>query len=214
MQKTSVEILQHQLCNVRLSDLININIFFHNCIYDIHCRNLCRIPKHQLCKVRPSNLINVNIFFIITYTTFIAENLCRSLTTSVMQSLTSDLINANIFFIIPYITFIAENLCRNPTTSVMQSSTFRSYNATLVVDGIRRFTEVHCAHTDLNRTKAWLQVDFGQPYSIKSVSIFYRRELQGIFFSFNLWNSNTYLHAVQIDIRILGTLIIVLKQDM
>lgn len=64
----------------------------------------------------------------------------------------------------------------------MQSSTFRSYNATLVVDGIRRFTEVHCAHTDLNRTKAWLQVDFGQPYSIKSVSIFYRRELQGIFF--------------------------------
>lgn len=182
MQKTSVEILQHQLCNVRLSDLININIFFHNCIYDIHCRNLCRIPKHQLCKVRPSILINVNIFFIITYTTFIAENLCRSLTTSVMQSLTSDLINANMFFIIPYITFIAENLCRNPTTSVMQSSTFRSYNATLVVDGIRRFTEVHCAHTDLNRTKAWLQVDFGQPYSIKSVSIFYRRELQGIFF--------------------------------
>lgn len=80
---------------------------------------------------------------------------------------------------IPYIKFVAENLCRKPTTSAVQSSTYKSKISTLVTDGDKRTTEEYCAHTEVNRTKAWLQIDLGQPFGIRNVKIFYREE--GIF---------------------------------
>lgn len=78
--------------------------------------------------------------------------------------------------IIPFKIFIAVNLCRQPTTSVVQSSTYASNIATLVIDGDKRTTEKYCAHTEVNRTKAWLQIGLGQPYNIRRVKIFYRKE--------------------------------------
>lgn len=82
---------------------------------------------------------------------------------------------------IPFKTFIAENLCRQPTTSVLQSSTYNSNIATLVIDGDKRTTEKYCAHTEVNRSKAWLQIDLGQSFNIGSVKIFYRRGYYLIF---------------------------------
>lgn len=92
--------------------------------------------------------------------------------------------NLLVYYIYICITFIAENLSRKSTTSVMQSSTLTFHTATLVNDGNNGTTEMYCAHTELNWTKAWLQIDLGHPYSIRSVKIFYRNE--GILFTFSL----------------------------
>lgn len=81
---------------------------------------------------------------------------------------------------IPFKTSIAENLSRHPTTSVLQSSTYGSNIATLVIDGDKRTSEKYCAHTEVNQTKAWLQIDLGKPFNIESVKIFYRNE--GMYF--------------------------------
>lgn len=81
---------------------------------------------------------------------------------------------------IPFKTSIAENLSRHPTTSALQSSTYGSNIATLVIDGDKRTSEKYCAHTEVNQTKAWLQIDLGKPFNIESVKIFYRNE--GMYF--------------------------------
>lgn len=81
---------------------------------------------------------------------------------------------------IPFKTSIAENLSRHPTTSVLQSSTYGSNIATLVIDGDKRTSEKYCTHTEVNQTKAWLQIDLGKPFNIESVKIFYRNE--GMYF--------------------------------
>lgn len=69
-----------------------------------------------------------------------------------------------------------ENLGRRPTTVLTQSSTFRTMTASLANDGNVHTDELRCAHTAPNNTKAWLQVDFGQSYSINNVKIYYRRD--------------------------------------
>lgn len=59
---------------------------------------------------------------------------------------------------IPFKSFITD-LCRHPTLSVLQSSTYKSNIASLVIDGDKITSEKYCAHTEVNRTKAWLQID-------------------------------------------------------
>ncbi|XP_062607703.1 protein draper-like isoform X2 [Saccostrea cucullata] len=73
---------------------------------------------------------------------------------------------------------VTENLCRGKTTTLAQSSTYADNIASRANDGNRRTTEQYCAHTDPSITdaRAWFQVDLGKPFSIKSVTIYYRRE--------------------------------------
>ncbi|XP_065922302.1 uncharacterized protein [Magallana gigas] len=72
-----------------------------------------------------------------------------------------------------------ENLSRRPTTVLTQSSTYRFNIASIANDGDVQTTEPKCAITVLNPPKAWLQVDFGQPYRINNVKIYPRREGDG-----------------------------------
>lgn len=72
--------------------------------------------------------------------------------------------------------FKQENLSRRPTTVLTQSSTYNAQTASIANDGDVQTDELHCSHTAHNHTKAWLQVDFGQPYMINNVIIYYRRE--------------------------------------
>ncbi|XP_065941969.1 uncharacterized protein [Magallana gigas] len=72
-----------------------------------------------------------------------------------------------------------ENLSRRPTTVLTQSSTYRFNIASIANDGDVQTTEPKCAITALNPPKAWLQVDFGQPYRINNVKIYPRREGDG-----------------------------------
>nr|XP_034319365.1 uncharacterized protein LOC109617109 isoform X2 [Crassostrea gigas] len=72
-----------------------------------------------------------------------------------------------------------ENLSRRNTTVLTQSSTYRFNIASIANDGDVQTTEPKCAITALNHTKAWLQVDFGQPYIINNVKIYHRREGDG-----------------------------------
>lgn len=72
--------------------------------------------------------------------------------------------------------FKQENLSRRPTTVLTQSSTYNAQTASIANDGDIQTDEHYCAHTAHNHTKAWLQVDFGQPYIINNVIIHYRRE--------------------------------------
>lgn len=76
----------------------------------------------------------------------------------------------------PTLILFQENLCRRPTTLLSQSSTFYSREATLAKDGNLGTYFSKCAHTAMNKTLAWLQVDFGQTYSISSVQIRYRND--------------------------------------
>uniref|UniRef100_A0A8W8P080 Fucolectin tachylectin-4 pentraxin-1 domain-containing protein n=1 Tax=Magallana gigas TaxID=29159 RepID=A0A8W8P080_MAGGI len=69
-----------------------------------------------------------------------------------------------------------ENLSRRPTTVLTQSSTYHAQTASIANDGDVQTNEQHCAHTAHNHPKAWLQVDFGQSYSINNVKIYYRKE--------------------------------------
>ncbi|XP_052695849.1 uncharacterized protein LOC128174312 [Crassostrea angulata] len=72
-----------------------------------------------------------------------------------------------------------ENLSRRNKTVLTQSSTYRFNIASIANDGDVQTTEPKCAITALNHTKAWLQVDFGQPYIIHNVKIYHRREGDG-----------------------------------
>nr|XP_034322513.1 uncharacterized protein LOC105322931 [Crassostrea gigas] len=69
-----------------------------------------------------------------------------------------------------------ENLSRRPTTVLTQSSTYNGQTASFADDGNLKTDDLNCAHTAPNNTKAWLQVDFEESYSINNVYIFYRRD--------------------------------------
>nr|XP_034322834.1 cell death abnormality protein 1 [Crassostrea gigas] len=69
-----------------------------------------------------------------------------------------------------------ENLSRRSSTALTQSSIHYINNASIANDGDVQTDFQHCAHTALNQTEAWLQVDFGQSYRINNVKIYYRRE--------------------------------------
>lgn len=70
-----------------------------------------------------------------------------------------------------------ENLSKRNTTAISLSSTYVHYLATFANDG-DNITNDHrvCSHTELNKDKAWLQLDFGKPYSINTINIYYRNE--------------------------------------
>ncbi|XP_065921745.1 uncharacterized protein [Magallana gigas] len=69
-----------------------------------------------------------------------------------------------------------ENICRRNSTTVLQSSTYDNQQETLAIDGDLRTKYRYCAHTDVNQTVAWLQVDLGKPYSISNVTLYYRKD--------------------------------------
>lgn len=85
------------------------------------------------------------------------------------------------------VSFLQENLSRRSSTALTQSSIHYINNASIANDGDVQTDFQHCAHTALNQTEAWLQVDFGQSYRINNVKIYYRREgmnaLHSYFFS-------------------------------
>ncbi|XP_065941961.1 multiple epidermal growth factor-like domains protein 6 [Magallana gigas] len=72
-----------------------------------------------------------------------------------------------------------ENLSRRPTTVLTQSSTYNAQTASIANDGDVHTDDLNCAHTAPNNEKAWLQVDFGESYSINNVKIYYRRDGDG-----------------------------------
>ncbi|XP_078328165.1 uncharacterized protein LOC144623575 [Crassostrea virginica] len=82
-------------------------------------------------------------------------------------------------FIAKCSSFATENLSRRKTTIITQSSTYNVNNATLANDGMDATTELKCAHTAANHSKAWLQVDLGTPFRIRNVVIYYRKEGDG-----------------------------------
>ena len=57
-----------------------------------------------------------------------------------------------------------------------QSTTYYINNATVANDGDLRTEEKYCAQTATGHPIAWFQVDFGRPYNIYSVKIYYRKE--------------------------------------
>lgn len=71
---------------------------------------------------------------------------------------------------------LTENICRRNSTTVLQSSTYDNQQETLATDGDLRTKYRYCAHTDVNQTVAWLQVDLGKPYSISNVTLYYRKD--------------------------------------
>lgn len=71
---------------------------------------------------------------------------------------------------------LQENLCRRPTTILTQSSTYNVQNASTANDGNVWTDDPHCAHTEANYAKAWLQVDFRESYKINNVKIYYRKD--------------------------------------
>lgn len=75
------------------------------------------------------------------------------------------------------LSFLQENLSRRPTAVLTQSSTFETSIASKANDGkVELDLYTACAHTALNRRKAWLQVDLGQSYRINNVKIYYRNQ--------------------------------------
>nr|XP_034321428.1 uncharacterized protein LOC105346260 [Crassostrea gigas] len=69
-----------------------------------------------------------------------------------------------------------ENLCTKNTTSILLSSYYANNKAYLANDGNVKTTERYCSYTIIQHTKAWLQVDLGEQYSINNVKIYYRSE--------------------------------------
>ncbi|XP_061179429.1 uncharacterized protein LOC133188057 [Saccostrea echinata] len=70
-----------------------------------------------------------------------------------------------------------ENLCRKPGIYASQSSDRGGFPATNAVDGFYNQKYVFCAHTAPHQSKAWFQVDLGNPYRLNSVNIFYRNDI-------------------------------------
>ncbi|XP_034320725.2 uncharacterized protein [Magallana gigas] len=69
-----------------------------------------------------------------------------------------------------------ENLCLRNSTILSLSSTHINNSASLANDGVVLTKEMYCAITDRGLDRAWLQVDLGKQFSIKSIKIYYRRE--------------------------------------
>lgn len=69
-----------------------------------------------------------------------------------------------------------ENLCERQCAVLSQSSTYSYNSASLASDGVVSTREKYCAITDHGFEKAWLQVDLGRQFSLKSIKIFSRRE--------------------------------------
>lgn len=66
-----------------------------------------------------------------------------------------------------------ENLCRRPTTVLTQSSTYPKQGVGFANDGNKRSKARCCSRTADKQPKAWLQVDLGQPFSIKNVQLYF-----------------------------------------
>lgn len=66
-----------------------------------------------------------------------------------------------------------ENLCRRPTTVLTQSSTYPKQGVGFANDGNKRSKARCCSRTADKLPKAWLQVDLGQPFSIKNVQLYF-----------------------------------------
>ena len=79
--------------------------------------------------------------------------------------------------------FFTENLSRRYTTIITQSSTFDKNVASLANDGVLITTLELCGYTNPGKSKAWLQVDLGQAFSITRVKVYYRKE--GIYLKHN-----------------------------
>lgn len=84
--------------------------------------------------------------------------------------------NLSILNILLYFFFFTENLCQRKGTTLTQSSTYQDRYAQFAHDGQLGTTYSFCAITDLNYSKAWLQVDLFKSYSIKNVRIYHRNE--------------------------------------
>lgn len=93
---------------------------------------------------------------------------------SVRVSMGSFLMTALVCFFNGFYCF--ENLSKRNTTILDQSSTHRGQGESFANDGNLDLKFAHCSHTDFNRSRAWLQVDLGKPYSISNVQIYYRSE--------------------------------------
>ena len=65
-----------------------------------------------------------------------------------------------------------ENLCERQCAVLSQSSTYSYNSASLASDGVVSTREKYCAITDHGFEKAWLQVDLGRQFSLKSIKIF------------------------------------------
>lgn len=73
-----------------------------------------------------------------------------------------------------------------------------------MIDGDKRTSEKYCAHTEVNQTKAWLQIDLGKPFNIESVKIFYRNErmyffIQSEILKFFVVHMNPQVFYTEID---------------
>ncbi|XP_065938287.1 protein draper-like [Magallana gigas] len=64
----------------------------------------------------------------------------------------------------------------NSNTIAVSSSTYPSYVASRTVDGNTDQNHTSCSHTDARSyiTEAWLRIDLGTVYSVKSVKLWYR----------------------------------------
>ena len=82
-------------------------------------------------------------------------------------------------------SFATENLSRRNTTLITQSSNYHNLNAKFANDGVNATTYLKCAHTADYHTKAWLQVDLGTPFKIRSVVIYYRKEGKHLSYVYN-----------------------------
>lgn len=69
-----------------------------------------------------------------------------------------------------------ENLCIRPTTVLTQSSTYQKHDVDFANDRNKRSEARCCARTDDKHPKAWLQVDLGQPFSIKNVQLYFAND--------------------------------------
>ena len=80
------------------------------------------------------------------------------------------------FLTLDLLFIITENLSRKNSTKLTQSSTYNNNIASRANDGDLKTKETSCAHTNLNHSIAWFQVDLGKSYNIDRVIIYYRNE--------------------------------------
>lgn len=64
---------------------------------------------------------------------------------------------------------LSENLCLRNSTILSLSSTHINNSASLANDGVISTKEMYCAITDRGLNRAWLQVDLGKQFNIKSI---------------------------------------------
>lgn len=73
-----------------------------------------------------------------------------------------------------YYSFLAQFV--NTNTQAVSSSTYPGYVSSRTVDGDIDQNHTSCSHTDNlgSITEAWLRIDLGTMYSVKSVRFWYR----------------------------------------